>query len=444
MINKIKMCILFRDEIVDVIFIDYTVLGTQIRFIKELERDENIYENISALLKSTEKIPALVTLCLPRENIMQRTLRYPAMAKNEIKNMVRFEATRHVPLPEEDRAIAWSAVSSSNEKQLVLNLIAVRKSILTAFTQAFEEVDVPIDEILPFSSAIADTLGETPCLLLIADAKHVELCLYGEGQLQDSQWIYSKDSLDSDKILTVARQMIVKNKEWLGDEGINRIWLTNNIPLPATLKSDLETQFGVRVYSLQAPEGFEVEESFVDVLLATEAKRPPDLNLLENRRRKIPLSKRTLIISGLCALLAIELMIGIAVKANAPKQQRKQVAKELVKIRKKIAPIQKMKDKNRELEHQLSKMNDLCHQKISVMTVLKSISDTLPMDSYLQYFSYRKGDNISFRGSSKRPERLPELLQAIPVIDTITKSDLGRKNGDYQTFNMSATLKESP
>jgi len=439
------MSILFQDTVVDVVFIDYSILGTQIRFIERLERDETLYEKIAELLKSTEKIPALVTLFLPRENIMQRTLRYPAIAKNEIKNMVQLEATRHVPLPEEDRAIAWSAATSADEKQLILNLIATRKSTLTTFTQAFEEEGVPIDEIIPFNAAIATTLGENPSLLLLVDSKHVEVSLYGDNQLQDSQWISLQESgIDSDQIVTLARQIMVRNKKWLGDEGINRIWLTNRIPLPENLQSDLETQFGVHVYSLQPPEDFDVDETFSNLLLATQSPRPPTLNLLENKRRKIPLSKRTLIITGLSLLLFLELTTAIIVKTNAPKQQRKQVAKELVKIRKKIAPIQKMKKQNRELEHQLAKMNDLCHQKISVMTILQSVSDTLPMDSYLQYFSYRKGSGISFRGASKRPERLPELLQALPIIDTITKSDLGRKIGEYQSFSMSATIKESP
>ena len=166
MVKKANMCILFRDETVDVVFIDYTVLGAHLKFIERLPRDEQVYAAVADLMQAVEKTPSRVTLCVPRENVMQRTLRYPATVQNDIGNMIQFEATRHVPLAETDRALAWSAVPAPDEQQVVLNLVAARQTEISTLVGCFEAVGVPIDEALPFSSVIIPALGGIPTLLV--------------------------------------------------------------------------------------------------------------------------------------------------------------------------------------------------------------------------------------------------------------------------------------
>lgn len=441
MVKKANMCILFRDEAVDVVFIDYTVLGAHIKFMERLPRDEQVYEAVAGLMQAVEKTPSRVTLCIPRESAMQRTLRYPAMVQNEIENMIEFEATRHVPLPENDRALAWSAVPAPDEKQLILNLVAARQSEVRALAGCFEEVGVPIDEAVPFSSAMVSALGKTPALLVVADVQNVELCLYGEGQLQDSQ-LMGRDApgFGPDRVLTTARQMVAKHKAWLGDEGIGRVWFAGG-ELSESFVADLGTAFGLRVHSLEMPDGLRIEEPLVDVLIAAAAEIPPHLNLLENRARKVPISKRTLVIAALCSLLAMELVSGMAFKTGAPALQRKQVAEELAKVRRRVAPIQRMKDKNRELKRQLYRLDDICQQHVSVMEVLQELSEAFPEDTYLRLLNYKKGEGIRVRGASKEPEHLPERVMAIPLVDTISTSDIEKKVGDYHEFSLSVTLR---
>jgi len=442
MVKKANMCILFRDEAVDVVFIDYTVLGAKIKFMERLPRNEAVFEAIAERMQSVEKTPSRVTLCVPRADVMQRTLRYPAMVQNDLANMIEFEATRHVPLPENDCVLAWSAIPRADDTQLVLNLVAARKSEVRALAGCFEEVGVPIDEMVPLSSAIVPALAATPTLLVVSDVQNVELCLYGEGQLQDSQ-LMGRDApgFSPERVLTAARQMVAKHKEWLGDESIGRIWLTGGTELSESFEADLGTAFGLRVHPLEAPEGFGTEEPLADVLLAATAELPLHLNLLENRDRKVPISKRTRIISGLCALLAIELIAGLAFKTGAPALQRKQVAEELAKVRRRVAPIQRMKDKNREMKRQLYRLDDIFQQYVSVMAVLQAASDTLPDDTYLRSLTYKRGEGIRIRGSSKEPDRLPGLLMAIPMVDTISTSDIDKKVGDYHEFSLSVTLR---
>ncbi|WP_372808331.1 hypothetical protein [Pontiella sp.] len=439
---KTTMCILFRDETVDAVFIDRNMLGAQIKFMERLPRDELVFEEIAKLMRSVEKTPARVLLCVPRDLAMQRTLRYPAMAPADIANMIQFEATRHVPLPEADRAVAWVAVEAPEEKQVVLNLVAARDADIRELVANFEEVGVPIDEALPFSAALYSVLGSVPTLLVVADGRHLELCLYGQGQLQDSQLIpVNVPGFSPERVLTAARQMVVKHRAWLGMEGIGRVMLTGGARLSDAFEADLGAAFGLNVQPLALPEELAaVDEPLTDALLAASSDLPMDLNLIEHSGRKVPIGKRTIVVAALCALLAIELVAWFGFKTAAPALQRKQVAEEMAKIRRRAAPIQRMQDRNREMRKQLYRLDQICNLHIGAMQVLGGLSELLPEDSYLYSLYYSNG-TLYIRGHSKEPDRLPGLLQDSPFVEGISKSDIGKKEGDYHSISMTVTMR---
>ena len=74
------------------------------------------------------------------------------------------------------------------------------------------------------------------------------------------------------------------------------------------------------------------------------------------------------------------------------------------------------------------------------MEIMQKVSDALPEDTYLRQFSC-DNEEISLRGNSKEPDKLPELVMALPFVDTINKSEIGRKNGDYYEFTLEARLR---
>lgn len=441
MTNKAALCILYRDEAVEVVFLDRTVLGVRIKFIERLPRNDEVFAAVAGLMQGAGKVPSRVVLCIPRAMAMQRTLRYPALVQADLANMVQYEATRHVPLPEGDRALAWSSVPSSDGKQVVLNLLAVRQSELRALVERFEAAGVPIDEAVPFSSSIVSLVGATPTLLAISDDRHLELALYGEGQLQDSQTLpRNAPGFSPERVATAARQMAAKHKEWLGDEGIGRIFTAG----PQPLEADLASAFGLHVRPLEFPEGVDaVEGASADAVCAALAQLPPQMNLLEARGRKVPVSRRTLAMVSLCALLAIELVAWFAVKTAAPSIQRRQVAEELAKVRRRAAPVQRMQEKNREMRSQLYRLEELCGRHVGTMEILRQLSEALPDDTYLRSVGIDDGQGIRLRGLSKAPERLPELLMAHPMVEAISTAEIEKKVDDYHEFSLTVTLKES-
>ncbi len=439
---KTTMCVLFRDEEVQVVYVDRTMLGVQIKFMERLPRDEFVFEEIARLTNAVEKTPARVLLCPPREMVMQRTLSYPAMSPGDIATMIQFEATRHVPLAETDRAVGWSAVELEEEKKIILNLIAARDSDIQELIGKFRAVGVPIDEAAPFSCAGIAALADRPTLLVVTDDRHVELCLYGAGQLRASQVIStSAPGFAPERVVTAARQMAAKNKDWLGMEGVGRVVIAGRASLSETFEADLGAAFGVPARALETPAGFpEMEDALTDALLAAASESPPEMNLIARSDRKVPISRKTILVGALCALLAVELIAWAAFKTGAPAVQRKHVAEEIAKVRRRAAPIQRMKDKNRETRKQLYRLDEIRATHVSSMQVLAGLSELLPEDTYLTAMNYKTG-TISLRGMSKEPDRIPELLMTSPYVEAISKSDIGKKEGDYHPITMSVSTR---
>ncbi|MDF7800326.1 PilN domain-containing protein [Pontiellaceae bacterium B1224] len=443
---KTTMCILFGDKTVDAVFVDRSMLGTQIKFMERLPRDEDVFSAVAALMKAETKTPARVMLCIPRGSAIQRTLSYPMAAKGELDNMIRFEATRHIPLPEDNRLLGWSTADTPDEKQVLLNLVAASRTDVRGLIDQFEQAGVPVDEAVPFSSAIAPTLSDVPTLLVLADEEHIELCLYGRGILQDSQLISSTaPNFCMERVVIATRQMVAKHKSWLGDEGISRIFTGGAGQLIDGLAAELGTVFGLHVHALELSETLntlpsEEQEPLVEVLLAASIDLDPTLNLIEDKKRKVPISRRTLIISGLCILLSIELLAIYGYNIGSPWLQRKKIAREIAKMQQVTADIQDMRNENRIYRKQLIQLEKVSESQISIMEILKAVSDVLPEDSYLNGFSC-DGAQLTLKGNSKEPGQLPQLVLELPFVDILNASDIGRKEGDYYEFELSVSLR---
>jgi hypothetical protein len=444
--TKSTMCIVFRDKTVDAVFVDRSMLGAQVKFMERLPRNEHVFETIASLMDSAEKTPARVRLCMERDRVIQRTLRYPAAAQEELDNLVRFEAVRHVPLPESDCLLGWSAAETPDEKQVVLNLVAARRSAVRELIDQFEEQGVPIDEAVPFCAAVTPVLADVSTLLVLGESTHLELCLYGEGILQDSQMIFrNRPGFGAERVVTAARQMAAKHKSWLGDEGVGRIFAGGTEPPAGPFAEQLGTAFGLHVHPLEVPDGISMDEHedgevLVEALMMTSATLAPTLNLIEDKKRKVPVSRRTLLISGLCILLGLELAAAYGFKTGSPWLQRRKVSREIKEMKQVTSAVQEMQAKSRVFRKQLYQLEKVCGSRASTMEMLKQVSEALPEDTYLRGFS-SNSEGLTMRGFSKEPDRVPGLVMELPFVDALSTSDIGKKEDDYYEFKLSVSLR---
>jgi len=445
--GKSNLILIFGDSTVDAVWLEQSLLGPTIRLMERFPRDEQMPDILAQRFLAAEKTPARVLVCLPRPMVMQRTLFYPVAVQYDLAQMLQYEAARHVPLPEADRRIAFASVPLPDGKQLGVNLLAARNSEISALLEPLVAVGIPVDEVTSLSSLLIPADGSVPVLLILTDDVHIELALFANGLLQDSLLV---DRQAAGTLVDTARRMAVRHREMLGAEGIGRVVCAGAAVLPEEYRNSLETAFGLHIHSLEIPENlrpavtnFSAGTVLIEALCASAVEPPPSLNLIDRSGRKVPLSRRTLIIAGLCALLAVELLAGWLIRTVSPAMALKSAERDTADLKRRAAPIQIVKNQNRDLRSELEQLDELGKTRVSIMSMLKVLSDTLPEDTYLLGITYSRGDDIRFKGRSKTPDRLPQLIQSLPFVATIEESDIGEKEDEYYGFNLSAALRST-
>jgi Tfp pilus assembly protein PilN len=448
MLNRSSLCLILWDDGVDVVWTEQSVLGLSVRLMERIPMDDQPFETIAEKLSLAEKMPARVLLCLPRPLLMQRTLDYPATVQSDLENMIQFEAARHVPLPEADRRIAYASARWPEQDQLSVNLTAARQSAIAACIKPLEEAGIPIDCALAFAPLIAPPAETEPTVMVISDTEHVEVALFADGLLHDSLLVDRPAEDAAKETLTgIVRRIAAQHRERLGAEGIGRVVFAGPVPLSDDIQQALSSSFGLPVHGLDLPEEFRPAldasdaEPLMEALCAVAAEPPLTLNLIDQTNRKVPWSRRTLLVAGLCALFLIELSIGWAVWTNAPAAKLKAVNQEIAQIKRRAAPVQTVRNQNRDLRRELNQLNELGRTRVSSMKMLKILSDALPDDTYLEGVAYQRGDDIRIRGRSKEPDKLPQLIQDLAFIETIEASEIEEKQNDYYRFTLSAALR---
>lgn len=445
-IQHSSLTLLMWDDAVDVVMMEQSILGPAVRLMERLPRDEKRFETVAARVAELGKTPSRVVIAMPRSRTVMRTLRYPAVVQNDLEQMVPFEATRHLPIPEAERGLGYAAVPVDDGKKLDVHLLAARKEDLRGVLDSMESVGLPVDVVLTFSSLIAAEAGAVPTVLIISDAQRVELSLVCNGLVCDSM-LLPRDG--SGSLADPVQRMISSNNERLGAAGAARLIFAGPVPLEGELKEDLGTALGLTAESLAVPEGVSAAldefdgEPMVESLCAASAFPAATLNLTESTRRTVPISRRTKWLAGLAALLLIEVVAGWILWTTAPARAISGIEKDLSAMRRKSAAAQKLKDQNRMMRNDLTQLHELVNTRVSVMELLKTLSDTFPEDTYLTALSYERGGRMRVKGRSKEPDTLHELLLGVPFISTIEASDINEKRGEYHSFTMTVSLKGS-
>jgi len=440
-----NLTLLLWDQVVDAVMIEQSILGPSILLMERFPRDEKVFETVAARVAELDKTPSRVVVCLPRSETVMRTMRYPALVQNDLEQMVPFEATRHLPFPEAERCLGYASALTEDEKELDVHLLAARKADVSRVCDAMQSTGLPVDAVLVFSSLTASGIGTAPSLLVVSDAEHIELSLICNGLICDSM---SLPRTGGPPLSGSVERMIASNGSALGLAGVSRLITAGPVPLDREQKETLSVTLGIDAESPAVPESIsavlgEVDrEPLVEGLQAVSTAPPPSLNLTESTRRSIPISRRSKWMMGLAAVLLIELVAGWILWANAPARASNGIEKDLSALRRSAEPAQKLKDQNRVMRSELTQLHELVNTRVSVMELFKTLSDTLPEDTYLTALSYERGGRMRIKGRSKEPDALPALLLLdVPFISTIEESDIDEKRGEYHSFSMTVSLK---
>ncbi|MEI8206654.1 MAG: hypothetical protein WCG03_07235, partial [Kiritimatiellales bacterium] len=213
MAGRSSLILIFRDNTVDAVWLEQGLLGPAIRLMERFPRDEQLPELLAKRFREAEKTPARVLVCLPRATVMQRTLFYPVAVQNDLAQMLQFEASRHVPLPEADRRVAFASMPLPAGKQIGVNLLAARGTEISAFLEPLTAAGIPVDEVTSLSSLLVPDADSAPTLLVLTDDTQVELVLFANGLLYDSLLVGRQSAgFCKEMLVDAARRMVVRRR----------------------------------------------------------------------------------------------------------------------------------------------------------------------------------------------------------------------------------------
>lgn len=445
--NRSRLVLVFWDHAVDAVWMEQSWLGPSLRLMVRLPRDDQFPAALGQRLRESGTTPSRVLVCLPRKMAIQRTLSFPLAVRDDLAQMLQFEAARHVPLQDSDRRLAYASAPQPDGKQLGVHLLAARKSDLELFLSPLTAAGVPVDEVTTLNALLIPSGTEGAVLQILSDEEHIEVILFQHGLPQESLVLPKPaGTAGKDELVDTVRRLIARHHGQLGAEGVGRLICAGPSALPEDTLNSLGMALGLHAQTMEIPERLRPAVPrgaaiLTETLCAAARVMPPELNLIDQSSRKVPWSRRKVIITALSTLLVAELIAGSALYAMAPAKALKKTEQEGAELNRRAAPVLAVKNQNRELRNELKQLNQLAEQHISVMGLLKTISDALPDDTYVLSLEYIRGDQIRLRGRSKAPDRLPDLLQAIPVIKTIEEWDIGEKDDDYFGFRFTAALR---
>lgn len=445
--GRSSLVVVFWDHVVDAVWLEQSLLGPSLRLMERMPRDEQLPAALGQRLRESAAMPSRVLVCLPRKMAMQRTLCFPLAVRDDLAQMLQFEAARHVPLPESDRRLAHAASPMPDGKQLGVHLLAARTSDLETFLKPLTAAGVPVDEVTALGTLLTPPATEGAVLQILSDADHVEVTLFQHGLPQESLLLQRPaGGAGQDELVDAVRRLVARHRERLGSEGVGRLVCAGPSVLADEVLGGLGMALGLHAQAMEIPERLRpvVPRGAVvltEALRAAATAMPPELNLIDRTCRRVSWSRRKVAITALGVVLAAELLAGTALHALAPAAALKKTEQEGAELKRRAAPVLAVRNQNRELRSELKQLNQLAGQHISVMGLLKTISDALPDDTYVLSLEYVRGDQIRLRGRSKAPDHLPDVLQAIPVVKTIEEWDIGEKQDDYFGFRFTAALR---
>lgn len=442
MIHKFNLAIFMWDEVLDAVLVEQSVLGPEIRLAERVPQTDTALAELSSKIAEFKTQDLGVSVAIPRRDVLLRTLPYPAVVQENLETMLPLEINRHLPLPEEDRAFGWTSLVDGEE--LFLQLVAMKNSALANRLAPFVAQEVPVDYALPCSLFLCGLMEKAPSLLLITDAQHTEICLCGGGLIRESLRI---TETESGAVVDAAQRLISRHQAWLGDGGVERIVGAGPVAFSESLKNELSVALGVAVQSLSAGKEVSGESDFElipsEALVSALNPPPVTLNLTEARPHKFKMSRRAITMTALVLLLLTELIAWPILYANGPKATGKKLSQEIRALKKETAAVQEMKTEIRQMRTELSNLENLSQDQLSMMQVMKLITDVLPADAYLTTLQFEKSQQLKLQGYSETPSAIPSTLLELPFVKDIIKSDTNARAGsEYVQFIISFTLKE--
>ena len=386
---------------------------------------------------------ACLWISLPAEMVIQRVIRLPSAAKENLAKALEYELPKYIPLAPEDMHFRYQILAENrDEKQLTILVAAVKKKDLAPLIALRNDLGAGICGVESTATAginglkwaLTPIFGNAYALAYI-DGRTLHLSFFENEQLRSIHTLNLNDDLrpQAERILQEFYNSGTGSSESDAPASLSvychgpgatrgRLRILNELP-------DLE-------FSLLDLSQSRLDENhpIAGVGLALKSLQPVavDINLFPERFRKKP---SVIGRYATLALVLLTLLSGMAWAGSHFVHQRvidRRVDAELNDLADEIEALGQAQSEIATLRERIDYFNDLQKDRIHALEFLKELTEVLPETAWLSGLSVADG-RVEIQGYADYSTRLITRLEGSPLfadakfISTITQGRDGKQ-----------------
>lgn len=407
---------------------------------------EAIASSITQLINQngikTDKLIGLIS----RRNVTVRILKFPSVNRDELKQMVSFEAVKQIPFPEDDIFFDYKVMETNQEGYSQVILSITHKNVVNKVVEILKRSSLKPDTLTLTTEGLylwtKTTLSEEiktqkGLLVMNIDRNNVEIeIISGEKILLSRTSSFGAILLLTSNtehqryrerlLLEVKRSVNIYNKEQKQNLPIEKLIITGSTDVAKSISDMFRDKLGIDTSVVESTKAFPVDDkaflkeglpegaSISSALGAVFALDVPTLNMLppelKERQELLRKSKKAIILIAL-GICVFAIMLATA---TIKFYEKKTLLRSIKSSIEKISPVtEKLESKFKKLQMMQSHIKTAKRP----LTFLYELHRVIPKNVLLNYLSFDKRGKVILQGTT------PAMPDVFNFVNRLEKSE---------------------
>jgi general secretion pathway protein L len=409
------------------------------------ERRQAIVAVVKAFLADHQLDASHTTVAIPRSELAVTRVLLPAAAKENLAQVLEYEMENLVPL-QRDEVFHDHTTRPLGEERIAVLLACVPRDPVRVLLDTLEEAGVRPRAISLASTALADYVGfakgEVPAAmgLVVRTPAATEVALFARGDLAASQLVPAARGTDAGSLeRALVRQL--GDEAFDAEETVRFQWtLGDGEPLPETLG-----EAGLRALArgrLTADDGFFTDPHPASLIavggaLAAVREGASKLNLLPAENREAFDEGPSIATWILLAASALLLVVWGASAIVKDRLLLRDLEARLEAVAPDVREVKTIQGEIEEMQRQVDILGS--GQDGRVTTLLKDLTEIIPVDAYLTTMNLR-GGRLTLDGQARSASDIITGLEKSKRFKSVAFSSPTTRQGDKERFAITAEV----
>lgn len=415
------------------------------------ERLREIERVVSGLLRSGNIRDAEIFLSVPGDLAIQRIVEFPSTVRENLSETLMYELDKYVPISADEIYLDSQIIEEVKENsRLKIFLPVVRKKDIDPYISFGRNLGRGAASIEICSTALANyvlfvskTASVKPYAYWIEDSGRGEFGFLKNGKLYFSRTIRLHGN-ETDTVEIIERELHhIKEKYGIDDNFLHLS--TNNEDLNTGVVGAIGEAEGIGVeVSSFSEDSVSVGRFGAAFGLALKGlwKVPVQINFMPPAFRKKPSRWGYYVAAAMACLVVLAGVVWAGSTIFSQRMMNRRIDDRLESLKTEVAAVNKLENEIAALQGQNDQLVRIRQNYISMLDILKEMTDLIPDTARLTDFSLSAG-GITITGSAESASELVSILEASNLFqDVVFSSAITPDRGGLERFRIALKLEK--